>query len=101
MPEMSVVRFNESDVIVASLYMQGWSDNQALNGTARTKPDGEILASNQRGEIDGYFGNTTFYFAPDKPVDIGTLINDDRISTPISGFDGWYVQNVDGNWERQ
>ncbi len=105
-PEMSAVRFEENDVICASrdyLYMQGWSDNQQLNGTARTEKGGTILASSARGDILGYFGATTFYpdTSADRPYTTLQIIGNDRTGDDMD-FDGYYRYNSINNiWERQ
>ena len=105
MPEMSVVRFAESDMIVAStrVYLQGWSDDTGLNGTARNEKNGTILASNRDSSIVTYFGgNVTFYPAAGRPFALDTMQNMDSNGEAINDFDGYYWYNDKTNvWERQ
>ena len=112
MPEMSVVRFEESDIICASapvgtrIYLSQWANGDRLDGKIELQgPGGRVLFYNSQqdpvNDMSLYFGNGnySFYDDPTHPVAyyMDTLINNDAHDpeNPSNGADGYY--SWDGN----
>ena len=102
---MSVVRFTESDVIVASgpYVLDNTRDAQGWNMSLQY-PNGNYILNNiksgDRVDYAGQFGSADqlkFYYAQSSFITLQTLIDDDSAETPQStiGVDGSY------NWNGQ
>ena len=99
-PEMSVVRFEESDVICSSLYnVANTGDTTGYNLTI-TNPSGVTIFRNSNtgvevDEMAPYGGNSTpFYWSEnDNPYSLGDMIENDSHKTPtvMTGIDGDYI----------
>ncbi|MBP3810775.1 MAG: hypothetical protein ILA15_08655 [Clostridiales bacterium] len=109
MPEMSVVRFNESDVIVASsLTVSNAADGGAHNLTVTR--DGKTIFYN--GQYDAYLndmskyyettsqGSYLFYFGGNDPVSLDGLRESDNNGTDYAGVDGDYYYDGQGIFRR-
>ena len=100
MPEMSVVRFQESDVIVASSVVRsvtilGVSDGTAHN--AQVIRDNTVLGENKDGEdtfttfFNGISTDTFFWRKGVSEADsLGYVVREDGAGRSISDFDGIY-----------
>ena len=105
MPEMSVVRFTESDVIVASLYLSKSADGQAHNLTL-TRNGVEIYkngTTDYRNNISLYYGGSgseaDYYFIFDTSYSEGrhslfSMADLDSSGSDVpNSMDGEYVWN--------
>lgn len=116
MPEMSVVRFNESDVIVASgspmdkyVALRGWNDTTAKNGevyyvegSTETLIYNHSQSGSNTNRMNEYFGNGdtayTFYVG-NTPWSFSTMINSDTNgaatgNTDMTGTYEWYGGSI-------
>lgn len=103
MPEMSVVRFNESDVIVASsIIFSNFEDGIATNGTI-TKGSTTVYYGGHNGSfvdrINEFFPGATNVI-PDGStsytdrLSLESLLNDDTGAIPAPRYDGEYTWNA-------
>lgn len=96
MPEMSVVRFTESDVIVASVYLRDWTNNKALDG--QIFENGQVVYNHVDGQggVDKftpiYGDNPVFYYDPTNyhGYDLSTLMQMDGTESASSDTNVWY-----------
>ena len=106
MPEMDVVRFQESDVIVASGYYHLFNAGDVTGYNLQVDdPSGNTIFSNsQNSPVDemGSFkysdGNVYFrYSASDNPYSLKTLTENDshEIPTQVSSVDGYYTWSAE------
>lgn len=99
MPEMSIVRFTESDVIVASLFTVEYTGDTTGYNFTITRPDGVQIYNNSRGSsgrnmMGGYGGmEAKFYYSETTNSYSlrGLIENDSRDpATPVP-VDGLYT----------
>ena len=100
MPEMSVVRFEESDVICASLYtVSGATDTTGWNLTVK-RPDGRTIFRNSNtdpgvDEMGSYGGNGVLFYYSDSTNAYSLYdltVNDSRNpGTSLPNVDGSYT----------
>ena len=108
MPEMSVVRFTESDVIVASSYYHLFNAGDATgynlqvddpNGNPIFKNANSSPVVNNMGAYASHTdGNVYFrYSSSDNTYSLNTLWENDSHDTPtrVSGVDGYYTWNAE------
>ena len=98
MPEMSVVRFIESDVIVASLYhLTGASDTIGKN-LCVTNPAGDPIFTNYQNGHDAtelaldtkfYYSTTTSPYSLNGLVEVDSRDNPDSL-TDVDGYYRWF-----------
>lgn len=98
-PEMEVVRFNESDVIVASGHIQSFALAKWTNGT---KDDATVngLTKNKAEEwLENLGTGHTFQYKENTPVSAASLYNyeetgtiQDGIYTKVEGENRWWCQ---------
>ena len=109
MPEMSVVRFTESDVIVASLIVVSYGENDGAHNLTITRNDKTILYNNNSSQHydpylsdDGYGDNPQFVFRGDNPFNysLSTMIENDNNGNPLLGINGEYLW-VGGQFVKQ
>lgn len=113
MPEMSVVRFTESDVIVASgtryiptrVYIKNWNDGKRYTGTVTYEDGTSTTYSYQNNNID----ETFLFFSDYASHGFGTELGRTRFSdmtyhegndpyvAGVGPDDGYYNWNADQN----
>lgn len=104
MPEMDVVRFKESDVIVASgiYHLDNTHDSQGWNMYLKNTATNKYVVNNVKGQgsvvYNGSMGNSDqlqFYYATNSFITLQALIDNDSADTPVStsGIDGDYLWN--------
>ena len=108
-PEMSVVHFNESDVIVASsLTVSNAGDGTAHNLTV-TRNNKTIFYNGQYdafvNDMSKYYGTTSqgsylFYFGGADPVSLSGLQESDNNGKPYTDVDGDYYYDGAGIFRR-
>ena len=99
MPEMSVVRFNESDVIVASSIVLSGANDKSDHNLTVTRYGTDIFSNSQSSGFNnlakyGYTDNPSFYWSSAQgtsPVDLHSLITSDNNGEERTNtFDGTY-----------
>ena len=113
MPEMSVVRFNESDVIVASAPAGTWirlvKFGDGEQNTATITRGGNVIFSNihsqgfdpadyQLDDFTRYGGGYTFQTNGAGPVSLNGLIEMDNTGSTNPGVDGYYEWDGNGTF---
>ncbi|MBR4556182.1 MAG: hypothetical protein IKO15_01765 [Clostridiales bacterium] len=112
MPEMSVVRFTESDVIVASVAsvvrLVNWGDGKAYNGVI--KVGDEIIYNHTTSApaidtITSYLPTSSPSFhrndSDSAPFDLSALITVDNHDGDTSDIDGVYYWNSGNDFVRR
>ena len=97
--EMSVVRFTESDVIVASQIVVSGADDKAGHNLTVTRYGTEIFSNNQQSGFNhmsqyGYTDNPLFYWSSAQgtsPYDLNALIQSDNNGEDYEAVDGVYI----------
>ena len=105
MPEMDVVRFQESDVIVASS-IRIINVEDTVKKNAEVYRNDVLVGSNLDGSFTSFFNSyspsTTFYRGnDDSPFALDTIVNDDRSGVSVPDFDGTYAYQGNGIWQKQ
>ena len=98
--EMEVVRFTESDVIVASTIIVSNVENRVGHDMTITRNGVTILSNNNTAPgydtslaEDGYGSNPQFAWSSESSsfYSLSSLLEGDNNGNPISGVDGEYV----------